>query len=140
MIRHLLVYGSLAPGQENAHWLKPLKGHWQVAEVKGRLYREGLTGTKPYPALILDQSAPWVAGQVFFSPRLPSLWPQLDAFEGRFYRRQVCNVRVFRSRSGQGPADRRLAWVYAYAPPARHTSSAWRLEADHASLSAKPLR
>lgn len=89
----LFVYGTLAPGESNAHILAGLQGRWEVAEVRGYVYPEGLEASEWYPALILaaadDQSAPTVTRRLFISDDLPAFWPQLDAFEGACYRRVV---------------------------------------------------
>ncbi|MFN3162496.1 MAG: gamma-glutamylcyclotransferase [Pseudohongiellaceae bacterium] len=92
----LFVYGTLAPGESNAHIMAGLNGRWEVAELRGYVYPDGLEASEWYPALILpganDDSAPTVSGRLFVSADLPEFWPQLDAFEGACYQRVVVSV------------------------------------------------
>ena len=83
----LFVYGTLAPGEVNAHVLAPLDGEWLEASVRGTLHAEGWGQTYGFPALRLDESAEPVKGLVFQSRDLPSHWPELDEFEGSAYQR-----------------------------------------------------
>ena len=87
MINALFVYGSLAPHQENAHFLNALDGHWQTAYVKGEHHPHGLPGTEGYPALTLNPNSPNIQGLIFTSAQLESIFPTLDAFEGEGYTR-----------------------------------------------------
>jgi gamma-glutamylcyclotransferase (GGCT)/AIG2-like uncharacterized protein YtfP len=93
----LFVYGTLAPGESNAHIMAGLNGRWEVAELRGYVYPDGLEASEWYPALILpaanDGSAPMVTGRLFVSADLPEFWPQLDAFEGACYQRVVVSVK-----------------------------------------------
>lgn len=92
MTHRLFVYGTLAPGQPNAHLLTPLKGLWQRASVRGALHPEGWGATLGYPAIILDESAEPVEGYVFTSAALAAHWPELDEFEGDAYARVATSV------------------------------------------------
>ncbi|MDH5219165.1 MAG: gamma-glutamylcyclotransferase [Gammaproteobacteria bacterium] len=93
-INRLFVYGTLAPGESNEHFLKALKGSWQKAYVNGKLYKNGIGPTQGYPALLLNIKADSVQGMLFRSEQLPSLWHTLDEFEGEGYIRVECNVRL----------------------------------------------
>lgn len=93
-INRLFVYGTLAPGESNEHFLKDLEGNWQKAYVNGKLYKEGIGPTLGYPALLLDENEKSVQGLLFHSEQLPSLWHTLDEFEGEGYIRVECNVRL----------------------------------------------
>ena len=88
MTQGLFVYGTLAPGQPNAHVLEPLRGEWQAAKVRGYLKQLGWGSDLGYPGIVLDSAADWVPGQLFVSEDLETHWPRLDAFEGSEYRRQ----------------------------------------------------
>lgn len=91
------MYGTLAPGESNAHILADLRGRWEAAEVSGYVFPEGCAASEFYPALILaaddDPAAPRVQGRLFVSEDLPDFWPALDAFEGSCYQRVVVRTR-----------------------------------------------
>ena len=86
-LQRLFVYGTLAPGEVNAHVLEPLAGEWLEASVRGTLHAQGWGQTYGFPALRLDSSAAAVKGLVFQSTELPAHWSELDEFEGSAYRR-----------------------------------------------------
>lgn len=92
----LFVYGTLAPGQSNAHILAPLNGSWEPATVRGYLFPEGCEGSFGYPALVLaaadDRGAGPAPGQLFRATGLPAFWAELDAFEGSAYCRVITEV------------------------------------------------
>jgi gamma-glutamylcyclotransferase (GGCT)/AIG2-like uncharacterized protein YtfP len=87
MIERLFVYGSLAPGRENAHVLAPVPGTWDPARVTGRQFAEGWGAAAGYPGLVLDAAGSRVDGLLFSSPALADHWDRLDAFEGDGYTR-----------------------------------------------------
>lgn len=93
-INRLFIYGTLAPGESNEHFLNGLNGNWQKAYVNGRLYKNGIGPTRGYPALMLDENSKPIQGQLFHSDALHTLWYMLDKFEGEGYMRVVCNVRL----------------------------------------------
>ena len=93
-INRLFVYGTLAPGESNEHFLRVVKGNWQKAYVNGELYKNGIGPTQGYPALLLDKNACSVQGLLFSSEQLPSLWHMLDEFEGEGYLRVICKARL----------------------------------------------
>ena len=86
-VTHLFVYGTLAPGERNAHIMKGMDGQWRPATVNGYKFitvsgvHKGLPGFHPDPA------GPTVSGLVFSSDDLPKHWKRLDAFEGSHYQR-----------------------------------------------------
>lgn len=86
-LQRLFVYGTLAPGEVNAHVLESLAGEWLEASVRGILHAQGWGQTYGFPALRLDASAAAVKGLVFHSADLPAHWAELDAFEGSAYQR-----------------------------------------------------
>jgi len=94
MAIHLFVYGSLAPGRDNAHMLADVPGQWQAATVSGTLHSQGWGATLGYPGLVLDPHGDEVPGMVFTSDELPAHWQRLDEFEGEGYMRVICSARL----------------------------------------------
>lgn len=94
MLEHLFVYGSLAPGQSNAHVLAQVPGDWTPASVTGTLRQEGWGAAMGYPGLVLDEGGTLVRGQVFSSTHLRDHWSRLDAFEGEGYERVITDARL----------------------------------------------
>lgn len=88
----MFVYGTLAPGEVNEHVLAPLRGNWQPASLRGYLHAEGWGASHGFPALELDATAEFVAGQLFRSTELPGFWQELDDFEGADYTRVTTSV------------------------------------------------
>lgn len=99
MIAHLFVYGSLAPGQSNAHVLADVPGEWTPATVTGTLRQQGWGAAMGYPGLVLDDQGGPVHGLVFSSAHLPAHWSRLDAFEGEGYERVLTTARLDDGRS-----------------------------------------
>ena len=90
----LAVYGSLRPGGNNHHLLGGIDGTWVPALVSGTLHHAGWAAEDGYPGLRLSDTGPLVEVLVFCSFGLPSLWAQLDEFEGPDYRRRRAPVLV----------------------------------------------
>ena len=89
----LAVYGTLAPGRANHHFLASIQSQsWTTGHVRGALHPEGWGAALGYPALVFDESAAPVSVHVLESPDLPNHWPRLDEFEGPAYRRTVVPV------------------------------------------------
>lgn len=88
----LFVYGTLAPGEVNAHVLEPLQGDWQPATLKGSLHAEGWGATYGFPAMRLDPKGEQVPGLLFTSSELSQHWARLDEFEGLAYRRVIADA------------------------------------------------
>ena len=105
MMNHLFVYGTLAPGRENAHVLADIDGTWQPASIRGTLYQKGWGAALGYPGIKLDTRAGPVEGQVFSADSLADHWPRLDEFEGEGYRRRRTTATL---------ADGRPLEVYVY--------------------------
>ena len=90
----LFVYGTLAPGEVNAHVLGALDGSWTRAKVRGVLCDAGWGAAHGFPGLRLFRSAAsstdapsdFVSGLLFESEGLSEMWPELDEFEGADYR------------------------------------------------------
>ncbi len=83
----LFVYGTLAPGEENAHIMDGMKGEWRKAYVRGTYHNKGWGTDKGHPGLIPDENGDVIDGLVFISNDLPANWPRLDKFEGTDYKR-----------------------------------------------------
>ena len=87
MCKALFVYGTLAPGEENAHIMDGMNGRWIPATVRAKRYDTGWGAQKGHPGLKLDKNAGIVKGLVFLSEDLPQNWDRLDTFEGSDYHR-----------------------------------------------------
>jgi gamma-glutamylcyclotransferase (GGCT)/AIG2-like uncharacterized protein YtfP len=90
----LAVYGSLRPGEANAHVLSPLAGFWCDGIVHGTLHTIGWGYALGHRAIRLDPTASEVPVKLFSSAELPDFWAELDAFEGADYERVATDVRV----------------------------------------------
>lgn len=89
---NLFVYGTLAPGESNEHYLQQLNGTWQNGVVRGQRFESGWGEALGYPGIILHPLGDTVAGKVFSSPELEQYWPILDEFEGEGYQRVLTSV------------------------------------------------
>ena len=107
----LFIYGTLAPGQENAHIMDGMNGTWKKASVHGHRAQSGWGVHKGHPGLIPDSSGPAVQGLVFISDDLTAHWARLDAFEGEDYKR----VGILATLSNGGTIK---AQIYSVLPPA----------------------
>ncbi|MEE9380783.1 MAG: gamma-glutamylcyclotransferase [Hyphomonadaceae bacterium] len=94
MTNALFVYGSLAPGKKNAHFMDSLNGTWQRASVRGCLHEQGWAAAQGYPGLVPDPEGDKIQGHVLVSEDLAEHWPRLDAFEGQDYRRILIQARL----------------------------------------------
>ncbi|MBE0593929.1 MAG: gamma-glutamylcyclotransferase [Gemmatimonadales bacterium] len=91
--RHLIAYGSLAPGGGHAAELEGLQGRWQPGWVTGTLAESGWGAALGYPALHwVADAEKRVPAQLFTSPDLPRHWTRLDRFEGDEYRRILAPI------------------------------------------------
>ena len=90
----LFVYGTLTPGQSNAHVLADLAGSWQKATVNGTVYQVNWGAACGYPGILLNHNEGEVSGLIFASDDLPAHWQRLDAFEGEGYTRVLVNART----------------------------------------------
>ena len=84
---HLVVYGSLAPGESNHAQLAGLEGEWSRGWVHGRLLPD--PPVEGYPFLRWSPGGEPVPAWLLTSPGLAERWARLDAFEGPAYRRFV---------------------------------------------------
>jgi gamma-glutamylcyclotransferase (GGCT)/AIG2-like uncharacterized protein YtfP len=83
--RHLIVYGSLAPGGPNHGMLSGLSGEWRKGWVTGRLLEKGWSAAMSYPSLRWCPGGGEVRAHLFTSEDLPGYWKRLDEFEGLEY-------------------------------------------------------
>lgn len=83
----LFVYGTLAPGEENAHIMNGMLGTWRKATVRGKRSNTGWGMKNGHPGLVPDTQGDSVSGLVFISDDLPAHWHRLDKFEGVDYHR-----------------------------------------------------
>ena len=83
----LFVYGTLAPGEENAHIMDGMVGEWRKASVRGKRHKQGWGVHKGHPGFIPGENGDIVNGLVFTSSDLPANWSRLDKFEGADYKR-----------------------------------------------------
>lgn len=92
MAQRLFVYGTLAPGQPNAHVLADVPGHWEPASVRDHRHALGWGATMGYPGLVLDGRGDVITGLLFTSDELAAHFARLDGFEGEAYERVVTCV------------------------------------------------
>lgn len=90
--RRLAVYGSLIPGQENAHLLTGVAGSWICGRVRGHLLDRGWASGRGYPGLRWDPGGASVPVHLLTSSDLPNHWSRLDDFEGDEYLRILVPV------------------------------------------------
>jgi gamma-glutamylcyclotransferase (GGCT)/AIG2-like uncharacterized protein YtfP len=88
----LAVYGTLAPGESNAHVVADVAGRWIEASVRGHRFTATWQGRPSYPGFRPDPDGPLVPVLILSSPHLTEQWDRLDRFEGPGYRRVVVEV------------------------------------------------
>lgn len=79
----LIVYGTLRPGQANAHLLEGL-GTWEPATLRG-----AIATWSGYPVFTPSPDGDVINADLLTAPDLVAHLPRLDAFEGPAYRRAV---------------------------------------------------
>lgn len=90
---HLVVYGTLAPGESNEFMLHPMKGQWRQGYVRGTVFQPGSWGRGiEFPGMKWEPEGDRIAVKVFESAELPAEWERLDAFEGEEYLRILVPV------------------------------------------------
>jgi gamma-glutamylcyclotransferase (GGCT)/AIG2-like uncharacterized protein YtfP len=107
-MERLFVYGTLQPGQANAHILEEIGGEWQPGYVTGTFYDRGWGAAEGFPGIVLDESGPQVHGYLFISTNLSTHWPMLDEFEDGYDRVEV----VVTTEEGRQFS----AWIYQLQP------------------------
>lgn len=94
MIERLFVYGSLAPGENNAHVMADINGEWQPATLRGTMLNPDWRSTGGYPSMILATDSGSIEGLVFESKDLANHWTMLDSFEGDGYQRELSEAEL----------------------------------------------
>lgn len=89
----LAVYGSLAPGAENARVLRGIRGVWKRGRVRGTRIDADPAAGRPYPVFV-PRGSGVVDVLVFESPELERHLARIDAFEGEDYRRIVIDCEI----------------------------------------------
>ena len=101
----LFVYGTLAPGQVNAHVLAPLSGTWTEAQISGSLHDAGWGAAHGCPGARLTKNdcdsttatshlLSTINGVLFESEDLADFWQILDDFEGTEYQAEITTARL----------------------------------------------
>ena len=93
MVERLFVYGTLGPGQPNAHVLSAIGGSWEPASVTGMLSWEGWGAAMGFPGINLNDQGEEGEGFLFISENLTGHWASLDEFEGEEYERAPVKVK-----------------------------------------------
>ena len=96
--RHLIVYGSLAPGGPNHRLLDDLAGEWRRGWITGELIEQGWSAAMSFPALRWCPEGSRVPAHLLVSDGLPAHWSRLDDFEGLEYDRILA---PFQDRDGR---------------------------------------
>ncbi len=107
-MERLFVYGTLQPGQANAHILEAIGGEWLPGVVTGTFYDRGWGAAEGFPGIVLNANGPKVQGYLFISENLNAHWPMLDEFEDGYDRVEVAVT----TDAGQ----RVTAWIYQLQP------------------------
>ena len=106
----LFVYGTLAPGEENAHIMDGMTGTWIKASVRGRRVSTGCGSLGIHPGFFPDEKGELVQGLIFESQDLPQHWDRLDKFEGKDYKRVAVTAALENGEQVQ-------AHIYSVLPP-----------------------
>ncbi len=114
-LNRLAVYGSLAPGRPNHHYLADISGTWRKGWVEGVLYDRGWGAAQGFPGIRPERGGPRVEVHVLESNELADHWDRLDDFEGEEYRRLSVEIHGLETEPVAG-------WIYALktACPDRH--------------------
>ncbi len=107
-MKRLFVYGTLQPGQSNAHILENIGGEWLAGTVQGTVYARGWGAAADFPGIILDKAGSRVPGYLFSSDQLDAHWPMLDEFEDG-YDRVAVDVTTLNG-------ENVTAWIYQLQP------------------------
>ncbi len=107
-MKPLFVYGTLRPGQSNAHILENIGGEWQPGYITGTYYASGAGPATGFPGIIAAEHGSRIEGSLFISPQLENHWPMLDDFE-EVYDRITVQVTTTEG-------NKMSAWVYQLQP------------------------
>ena len=90
----VFVYGTLQPGEINAHYFQEFKGSWKKGYVLGNLEEEGWGAEHGFPGIRLDQHGIRVKGSLFKTEEIDTILKLLDALEGADYQRAITKVHL----------------------------------------------
>jgi gamma-glutamylcyclotransferase (GGCT)/AIG2-like uncharacterized protein YtfP len=91
--RHLVVYGTLAPGRVNHHVVEHIVGTWRnEVYVEGEFVNSGWAVEFGYPMMRWKPGGSHIASYLLESEILPAHWVDLDRFEGSEYCRILVPV------------------------------------------------
>lgn len=107
-MERLFVYGTLRPGQCNAHILEDIGGEWLPGYVTGTFYKRGWGAAADFPGVVLDKNGARISGYLFLSAHLTAHWPMLDEFEDG-YDRVATEVTL-------DEGQQVTAWIYQLQP------------------------
>lgn len=111
MTEHLVLYGTLRPGEDN-HWVvRAIPGRWRRGTVRGWTYEATWGSAAGYPGFTADPAGNRVPVDVLSSDELEGHWRRLDDFEGPGYRRRRIDVDL----EGDGVVT---GWIYEVVPDA----------------------
>ena len=88
----VFVYGTLQPGEINAHYFDSFDGKWEKGHVLGQLENQGWGADHGFPGIRLDPQGVKVQGSLFISENINAILSLLDELEGADYRRNVTCV------------------------------------------------
>jgi gamma-glutamylcyclotransferase (GGCT)/AIG2-like uncharacterized protein YtfP len=110
-LKHLIVYGSLAPGKSNHFIVENIKGIWRKAIVRGKLYEAGWGAGIGYPGFshVTAELQKTIEAHIFSSEELVDHWSRIDEFEGEDYRRLLAKYQLLTGEIGVG-------YIYAINP------------------------
>lgn len=90
----VFVYGTLQPGEINAHYFQEFEGSWNKGYVLGLLVEAGWGAEHGFPGIRLDQNGIRVKGSLFQSEEIDVILELLDKLEGPDYRRVMTQVHL----------------------------------------------
>jgi gamma-glutamylcyclotransferase (GGCT)/AIG2-like uncharacterized protein YtfP len=82
--RRLVVYGTLAPGEENHHVIEPAGGTWRTVDIEGVMGSWGR-----YPVFEWVTPGEMLPAMLIESATLSRYWKRLDEFETDHYARHL---------------------------------------------------
>lgn len=101
---HLIIYGTLAPGQPNYSKIEHIKGLWQDAVIWGQLKNEGWGAEMGYYGFVssMTEDMQAINAKVLQSSMLVNEYSFLDNFEGAGYQRILTKYKLDTGEIGVG--------------------------------------
>jgi gamma-glutamylcyclotransferase (GGCT)/AIG2-like uncharacterized protein YtfP len=90
--RHLVVYGTLAPGEAYHSVIANVPGTWMDGLVRGEVHPTGWGLTGGFPGMRWRPGGMQCPVKMFVSTALVDHWARLDEFEGPEYQRILVPV------------------------------------------------